>query len=323
MKVIELPPIKESSEDFEQLEAALTELFKKNIYYPLLKSLKTPQKVLNSKSTLLDAIRSGRITYNKGQFSGRFNASISKELKQAGARWDRRTGTFRLPKSSLPIDLRNAISVSQGAFLAKIADLDKKLTQIFPAAFAESFNSAKFFDTALFKVDKDFRANVEKITVAPKLTRAQSKKITQEWQENFERYIKDFTQKEIKQLRRDIRKSVMQGDRYGSLVGTIQKSYGVSRNKAKFLARQETGLLMAKFKETRYTQIGSMEYKWGCVAGSPKHPVRTWHKSLEGKIFRWDDPPITTGPGEPIRKNNPGEDFNCRCFARPIIRIKD
>jgi SPP1 gp7 family putative phage head morphogenesis protein len=103
----------------------------------------------------------------------------------------------------------------------------------------------------------------------------------------------------------------------------IRESFGVTEKKAKFLARQETGLLMAKFKESRYTESGIHQYKWRCSAGSAKHPVRPSHKVLDGRVFRWDTPPITTAPDEPQRRNNPGEDFNCRCVAIPIVGLAE
>jgi hypothetical protein len=34
---------------------------------------------------------------------------------------------------------------------------------------------------------------------------------------------------------------------------------------------------------------GVHEYRWSCVAGTKNHPVRLWHKALEGKIFRSTD----------------------------------
>lgn len=325
MKVIELPPIKETTEEWDKLEAALRKLWRDKLYVPLMKELGYPKKLLNSprsEKALEDALRYGRITFYRGEFSGRFNAEVSKELKRLGAQWDKRTGTFRLPQSSLPQELRAIIAGSDRMFRAKIADIDKRLSKILPDEIADQFKSANFFDASLWKVDRDFRKNVENITIMPELTKEQRKKIADEWGENMKLYIKDWTQKEILKLRKDMQKSIFTGNRYESAVKTIQKSYGVSQNKAKFLARQETNLMMAKFKETRYQDAGIMEYKWGCVAGSKNHPVRPWHKALEGKVFRWDTPPVTTKPGEPIRRNNPGQDYNCRCFARPIVRAK-
>lgn len=325
-KIIELPPIKEASDEWDKLEKELRELWRRTLYVPLMKELGYSQKMLNSKrdeNALADALRYGRITYYRGQFSGRFNAATSKELKRFGAKWDKRTGTFRLPQSSLPSELRALIAASDRQFRAKIADIDKKLAQILPDEIAEQLQSAKLFDTSLWKVDREFRKNVDKITVMPQLTKEQRQKIADEWGENMKLWVKDWTAEEIVKLRKQMQSTVFTGNRYESAVKTIQKSYGVSQNKAKFLARQETNLLMAKFKETRYIDAGIVEYKWGCVAGSKNHPVRPWHKALEGKVFRFDNPPITTKPGTPIRRNNPGEDYNCRCFARPIVRVKD
>lgn len=325
-KTIELPPIKETSDEWDKLEAELRALWRRTLYVPLMKELGYPQKMLNAKSgdrALADALRYGRITYYRGQFSGRFDAATSKELKRLGAKWDKRTGTFRLPQSSLPHDLRSAIAASDRQFRAKIADIDKKLSQILPDEIAGQLHSAKLFDTSLWKVDREFRKNVENITIAPTLTKEQRQKIADEWAENMELWVQNWTAEEIVKLRKEMQETVFTGNRYESAVKTIQKSYGVSQNKAKFLARQETNLLMAKFKETRYQDAGIDEYKWGCVAGSKNHPVRPWHKALEGKIFKFDNPPITTKPGTPIRRNNPGEDYNCRCFAIPVVRVKE
>lgn len=323
MKEIQLTPIKETTSDFDRLERAIKDLFLKEIYFPTLALLGEPKKTIqNANDELLDAIRSGRIAFNRGSFSGRFNSGISKELRGLGAQWDRKTRTWKIPQSALPYDVRAAISSSEVRFAEKIARIDERLAKILPEEFADKLQASKFFDASLWKVDKDFNSTLKKITVPPQLSDEARKRIADEWQGNMRLWIKDFSQEEILKLRKGMQKSVFAGNRYESAVKTIQKSYGVTENKAKFLARQETSLLMTKFKETRYTEAGVIEYRWGCVAGSKNHPVRPWHKSLEGKIFRWDNPPITTKPGEAVRKNNPGQDYNCRCYAKPIVRFK-
>lgn len=325
-KVIELTPDKISTSDFEQLEQRLKDFFRREIYWPLLKDLGEPARVLNSVDdeyrALQDALFAGKVTFYRGVFSGRFNASVSKILRSLGATWDRRSSTYRILSSSLPMSIRNLISASETRFKAKLDKIDDKLAQILPEEIAGKFKCADIFDRTLYKTDAAFRSSVKSIGIQPKLSTEQRKKIADEWQNNMELWIKDFTKKEITQLRTDMQESVFAGDRYGSAVKKIQASYGVSERKAKFLARQETSLLMAKFQETQYQDAGIFEYKWGCVAGSKLHPVRKSHRDLEHKIFRWDDPPITTAAGEPARRNNPGQDYNCRCFAKPIVRVR-
>jgi SPP1 gp7 family putative phage head morphogenesis protein len=328
MQKIELKPIKESTEDFEAVEKQLKAIFRQEIYLPLIRELGEPSGALqNSKYNLLEAIRSGRITYCLKSFFGKFSAAISKELKQLGATWDRVQGAWKIPLSSLPMEVRAAISSGEVRVKEKLAAIDKRLAQIMPEKIADRVSIEKIFDRLLQKTDRQFHSSVKGLIVPPQLTPERRARIASEWQNNMKLWVKDFAESEITKLRKDIQKNAFAGKRYDTVIKTIQDSYEVSSNKAKFLARQETSLLLTKFKETRYTDSGINEYRWVNVSGSPRHPVRPRHKALgdaskKGKIFRWDDPPITSEPHEPERRNNPGQDFNCRCFAVPVVQFK-
>lgn len=325
VKTVIIKPIKESVQDYEGIERALKSLFKRTIYFPLLHELDIKRSVLSnaeSESALIEALQSGLIQFNRGTFSGRLNSSISKELRAIGAKWDRSTRTYKMPLRSLPLDVQQAVRAGLERFSAKLARIDQKLAQILPEEIAGSIKINHLFDKTLFKVERNFQKSVRGITIAPKLTERQKKQISDEYTLNLNKWINDFLPEHIVALRDDVKRSVLAGNRDESLRAILVKNYGVAENKAKFLARQETNLFMAKFKEARYKEIGSKEYTWGCVAGSPAHPVRKSHRALEGKTFFWDNPPITSEPGEPVRHNNPGEDYNCRCFARPLVRFK-
>lgn len=319
MKRIELAPIKDKPEYWDQVELEITKLLREEIFLPLIKSLGLKKKILqNSIEDLYEAIKTGKITYYRGNFTGRFSASISKELKRLGAQWDRKQGSWKIPQSSLPMEVRATISASEARFTQVMQKIDRHLANLVPEEIADKLKVSHHFDSALFKVDQDFKKTLKNISVPPDLSREQRKKIADEWQNNMKLYIKDWSETAIKDLRRDVKGKIFEGGRYETMVKTIQKNYGVSRNKAKFLARQETNLLMAKFKETRYTEAGVKKYIWKTVAGSANHPVRPMHKALEGKIFSWDNPPITDEKGH---RNNPGQDYNCRCFAKPVVEF--
>lgn len=330
MTEIFLRPIKETTEDYEELERRILALFKREIYLPLIKILQPPRDaLLNAKNDLLNAIKYGRIQFYRGTFSGRFNSTTSKELRELGARWDSKTGTWKLPQSSLSQEIRTAIQASQAHFEQKLDQIDLKLTQILPEEIADRLKAEHIFDTTLWKVERDFAATLRGLSIAPKLTKSQRTLIAEEWQNNVKIKIRDWTQKEISTLRKNMQQSVFAGNRYETAVKTIEKSYGVSTNKAKFLARQETGLLMAKFKEVRYKDAGIRKYKWKCVSGTASHPVRASHKILDGKIFSWDNPTELdrygrvkpSGLHKPGENKNPGEDYNCRCTAVPIVEF--
>lgn len=323
MEVIkELKPIKETAADFDEVETQLRRIFRDEIYLPLMKELGAHGMSLqNAKDTALEAaIKSGRVTFRRGRFSGKFSSTIAKEIRSLGGVFEH--GTYRLPLSSVPDTVRRAIDASEIAFKTKMEAMDRKLSQILPAEIAGSVKVSSFFDTAIWRTNKKFEANVKGITIAPKLTSSTRKKIATEWENNTKLYVRDFTREQTEKLRAQMKKLVFAGKRYEDAAKVIQKSYAVSENKAKFLARQETNLLMSTFTQTRYAEAGVHEYKWGCVAGSKNHPVRPSHKILEGKIYRWDNPPRTTPLGQPARYCNPGEDYGCRCFARPIVRFK-
>jgi len=325
LKILELPPLATPQSDWDRLEKELKAAFKRMIFEPMLAAAEIPKSTLqnSASSALVAALEASRVTHERGLFSGKFNSRVSRELRELGATFDRSANGWRLPISLMPPELRLAVVSSDARFLKRLEQIDKRLGQTIPENIAESVNFAEIFDRSLWKTERDLQKRLKAISVLPDLSATDRKKIAREWQTNMEKYVRDFTEKEIIRLRKTVQSNTFSGDRYESLVKTIQRSYGVSANKAKFLARQETNLLMAKFKETRYVAAGSVEYRWHCVAGSKLHPVRPAHKALEGKVFRWDTPPITTSPDQPERRNNPGEDYNCRCGARPIVRFHE
>lgn len=320
MKDIVLDPIKETTDDYEAIEAHIATLLKKELYEPLLKSINQSTRVLkNSTDDLISAIESGRITFYRGHFRGRFNAAVSRELKKTGAKWDRTQGSWKIPLSDLPIPVKDAIAASEITFKKKIDIIDRMLQKFMPAEIADKLQVQKLFDSTLWKTEKKIKDTLKNITVEPQFNPERRRSMAREYENNTRLYIKDWTQKEIVSLRKKMQHHVLKGNRYEDMIKTIQKSYGVSHNKAKFLARQETSLLMVEFKKSRYMESGVDKYIWGCVAGSPGHEVRPMHKKLEGKTFRWDDPPVVDEKGS---RKNPGQDYGCRCFARPVVSFK-
>jgi SPP1 gp7 family putative phage head morphogenesis protein len=92
----------------------------------------------------------------------------------------------------------------------------------------------------------------------------------------------------------------------------IQEQFSVSKSKADLLARDQTLKLGAAITKERQTQAGISQYVWS-TSGDGR--VREGHAELDGTTQSWDDPP-DTGEGE---LNHPGEDYQCRCIAIPIM----
>lgn len=97
--------------------------------------------------------------------------------------------------------------------------------------------------------------------------------------------------------------------------------FALDGSKANLLARDQIGTLSADLTRTRQESAGVKEYIW---RSSGDERVRACHRELDGKTFRYDDPPamwymtkrgkIYTG-----RHCNPGEDYQCRCVAKPVF----
>lgn len=311
-KTIELPVVTNPPEDYDDIEEAIALFFKTEIYLPLIADLGlNPNKVLNSMNDLISAIVKGRIQFDKGKFTGNFSTATSRELKKLGAKW--KSGTWNIYQSKLPIEVQNAVRASETRFTRAIKKVDARLAQGVPDTITERLNLEDLFDKTLYKVGKRVATNIKHLTVSPELTPERRRVIAEEYTNNIKLYITEFTQKQTAELRKKIQAQTFTGNRYEGLIKTIQDSYGVSARKAKFLARNETNILLAKYKANRYQDAGVTHYKWRCVTGTPLHPVRPMHRelnnrSVKGEVFRFDQPPIDTPDGS---SHNPGENYNC------------
>jgi SPP1 gp7 family putative phage head morphogenesis protein len=171
------------------------------------------------------------------------------------------------------------------------------------------------YETVLDKMDSDIVDALQSVAVPYKFTPKIKKIIAKQWGENLELYIKGWAENNVITLRETVLANSLYGHRAENLIGLIQDNYGVSKRKAKFLARQETSLLMSKLREERYKSVGVQKYKWST---SHDERVRPMHKRLNGKVINWDSPPITDEKGN---RNHAGEDFNCSCVAIPILEL--
>ena len=296
------------------IEKELIKWFNDSIYKPLLDIIKSRFGTrFNSKKTLINDLLNGKIQYVDNKFIGQFNSASSKELKKLGAKYSIKNKTWTINKKDLPIEVSQAVVSSTNFF---------KNTQDEVIDFLDNINvgeSTKFIDLndeyakILSDADKGFRDIVKKVSIEPKISKEMFERISEEYTNNMKLFIKDWSEPNINQLRTKVYKNTFAGYRADNLVEIIEKNYDVTKNKAKFLAKQETSLLMSKFREDRFKDAGINKYKWSTAKDNR---VRDRHKNLQGKIFSWDTPPIIN---EKEDRGHPGEDFGCRCVAIAVI----
>lgn len=303
------------------IEREIQRLFDLVLYRPLARILtaRHPDEILNSVRALVRAISRGNVWYEDGQFKGQFNSQLVKELRELGASFNP-SGTWSLRREDIPPELQFAQAAAESRYEAMRRDLLTALDNVQVSIIDQESRTAPEYGRAVDRMEGDFKKTIrasstyKSVIIAPELTADQQAMIAKEWGTNLDLYIKNWTEENIFKLRQQIQSPVLHGARAESLISMIQQNYGVSKNKAKFLAHQETSLLMAQFRETRYSAIGIRRYKWST---SHDERVRHDHRELNGKIFFFSEPPVTnkkTGD-----RNNPGEDFGCRCTAVGLI----
>lgn len=321
-RVRELSPLKLERRHYEAIEKAIRDHIIREIIEPLAEVVKLPIDEIrkNAKGdSLIDAITRGEIQYVDDHFEGRFSARTSKALKGMGARWDRLHGWWSIPRHKLTMDLNAAIGTSQSRFKLVVDRFRARLESLVPKDIAARLSLDKVIDPALRRMELDWRESSKALSLKVDMTPEQKKFIREKYTNNVKLKIQGWSEGEVRRLRERVQKSVNQGFRAETLVKAIKERKKVSESKARFLARNETSIMMANFREARYRAAGVQRYRWQCAKGSSAHPVREFHQALDGSLQSWSSPPIIDRNGN---RKHPGQDYNCRCIAIPVLETQ-
>ncbi len=85
----------------------------------------------------------------------------------------------------------------------------------------------------------------------------------------------------------------------------LQHAYNLSSNRARLIARDQSGKLYGQLNKVRQEDVGIKHFIWRTVRDNR---VREAHRKLEGKKFSWE---------EGANGLFPGQDYQCRCWAEP------
>ena len=317
----QLQPIKNNPELIEELEAQIDIILYDILFAPLIKSIKENKRIFfneQDNSAIIKKIKSGQIRYGNNIFTGQFNATTAKEFKKLGIKYSKRIKGYKKEMNNLPINIQVAIAQREDSYKQMARQLVATVDEI-NLNIDEATKNINFDDTLekIFSdINKQFRKTVtDKIGLSINFTADQIKILSQEYTNNLKLYITEFTQKETLILRQKAEDIVLSGTRAKDFTKIIEERFAVSTKKAKSLAKQEISLLTSKYKQVKYESVGVSKYKWS-ISNVRTRPD---HRALNGKIFSFDDPPISnTSTGA---RNNPGEDFGCNCQAIPIIEV--
>lgn len=318
-----LKPVYDKDRYSDPIAQEIDEHLQNLIYQPLLELMEEEtglDAAWNTKKGLIAALHSGKIQYQDGYFGGEFSASISKTLRELGATFDKNRKAFKLDLAKMPTEIKAAVSASKAKadrIVEKLMAEIKRIEEANENLETYQLPFGKDVDGIIQDLDKQFEKTAPKdmgLAITPNVSAGVAERLKDQYSRNLNYYIKGWRADAIYRLREQVEENAFRGFRSTRMIETIQAERGVSKSKARFLARQETSLLVSHYRQDRCEAIGVKKYIW---VTSHDVRVRHKHKELDGRVFSFDNPPIVdTATG---RRANPGEDFNCRCVAQPVF----
>lgn len=312
----------------KKLSRELIDVYKQTIYQPLLDAMSELEPNQNAKeSAVVRALKSGNIRYWRSGFHGKMSAAISKDLKENGAVW--RAGRWYLIDAQLPTEWRSAINANKSLWQKLMAKIEDKFFSMANNV-QSTINNMSLENLGLENIDqvsRQFKKSLgNKMSIKTDLgsegvrkyvsdpDKAIKKQLTREFDLQTKKYSSDFAYEEIIKLRQDLSDMITSGAPRKDVRGYIQSRLNVGKNRARFIARQETALLTNEVKEVKYKQAGIKGYVWYSQSDGV---VRPEHKALNGQEIMWDNPPIVDKRSG--RRAHAGSDYNCRCQQKPIV----
>lgn len=110
---------------------------------------------------------------------------------------------------------------------------------------------------------------------------------------------------------------LMGATRASEIAKEIARSGEVTISRANLIARTEVSRTASGLVQARAQYVGSEGYVWRTSGGSS---VRKDHRVLNGKFFRWSEPPVA-GPNG--MRYHAGAGPNCQCFPEPVLADED
>lgn len=182
-----------------------------------------------------------------------------------------------------------------------------KLNLFFNGIFSEktAFKESSKFVNAVNTVNK---GNIKRQVAVRGINLAESEPWVKSFmqaktQENAS-YMSTIPDEFFNKIAQSVYRTVSNGGSLNEITEEIQRQGQISRDRAAFIARDQTGSILGQMTAERHKRSGFPAFRW---SDSGDNRVRPSHKEKNGKIFLYADNPAL-----------PGEDFGCRCVAEPV-----
>lgn len=306
----------------DAIQAEVGAYFQAVLIEPIEAKLRETERRNSQESDALKAaIASGLVWYSDGAFHGRFSAEISAILSRIGAKYRKRSGAWQIATADIQVDVRQSIATAKSrtsdtvTALAALVLLMRSHVDDAETGIDLVPVEKRILDTANIEFNKalaDFNGGVS--AGIP----ADMKTVVDEINEAAKEDAKRVMREELDQLSQELAELKKTGAPMEELKKTIQRVKRRVFIRARAISEHAAALLLSRYRKAQAKRFGLSSYVWKTKRDNR---VRHDHTLLEGKTFRWDDPPITNQ--DTGARNHPGEDFGCRCVPLNIVPTFD
>ena len=174
-----------------------------------------------------------------------------------------------------------------------------------------------FAQSASKRTDAQLQAILKKIgfSVDFRMTKAQRDIVASVVNENVS-LIKSIPDQYIKDVEGSVMRAVQVGNDVGALAKELEEKFDVARNRARFIARDQTAKATAALNRSRQLELGIKEAEWAHSGGS-RHPRKS-HVKAGRERARYE---VSKGwwDSEVQKFIQPGELPNCKCVSRSVL----
>lgn len=227
--------------------------------------------------------------------------------------------------------------ISQLPYIVEVAQQEKKLDASSSKLISISLNAIRIRASEIFN-DKEAERIITKyaertsdfqreqmkkqfntvLGVNPLLTEPYLATEMEKFLETNVGLIRTIPENMLNKIESIVRIGVETGESTDTISEEIVNQFGVTESRANLIARDQVSKFNSTLNQLRQKEVGVEKYEWS-TSGDER--VRPEHEACEGYIYTWeDDESVNGGPSKP-EGFNPGEGFQCRCVAIPVLDI--
>lgn len=185
--------------------------------------------------------------------------------------------------------LRRALTATAEQTMRRVLDLEAER------------HTERFIETARSALGIDLTAVIRREGIGAALNTARARNVS---------LITGLADDTIRGIEQAVHVAHANGQSVKALRAELQKKFGIAGRRADLIAQDQMSKLTSDLNKIRQTEAGIEEYVWST---SKDERVRSLHRSLDGKKYKWGEATGAEGglpPGQPIR---------CRCQALGVV----